>query len=119
MGILTLKIVDDEIEFANNTLTQITGEDALKQRLENRMLLWLGEWFLEPTEGIDWLDILEAKPPDLPQTEKAIRTELEKDPAVVTVDELTLDFTRADRRLVIEWAVTADLGLVRGEVAIT
>ena len=31
MGILTLKIVDDEIEFANNTLTQITGEDALKQ----------------------------------------------------------------------------------------
>ena len=119
MGITTFRIVDEELEFANNALTIISGEEALRQRLNNRMQLWAGEWFLEPTVGIDWLDILEAKPPDLVQTEKAIRDELLDEPAVTAVTELTLDFTRPGRRLTITWAVTADLGLVRGEAAIT
>ncbi len=114
MGILTFKIVDGELEFANNTITVITGAEALKQRLKNRMLLWSGEWFLAPAVGIYWLDILEAKPPDLVQVKKELRDELLSDPAVTVVTEFTLDFDKLNRRLSIAWTVDGDLGLVSG-----
>lgn len=118
MGILTFRIVDRQIEFANNTLTVITGAEALRQRLNNRMLLWLGEWFLTPLEGIDWLDILESKPVDLPEVDRRLRGELLEDPAVVKIVEYESSFDRTIRKLTVSWAVTGDLGLVRGEIAV-
>jgi len=118
MGIIALKIVGDEIEFADNALTVITDAEALRQRLKNRMLLWLGEWFLAPTVGIDWLDILESKPANLVEVDRRLRAELLSDPAVTGITEYESSFDRSARKLTVSWAVTTDVGLVRGEAAI-
>lgn len=51
---LTLAIVDKDIQ-----LSKITNDLALKQRIKNRLSLFLGEWFLDTTAGIDWFSVLE------------------------------------------------------------
>lgn len=45
----TLALINGDL-----TLAKISGADALKQRIKNRLALYLGEWYLEPSAGIDW-----------------------------------------------------------------
>jgi hypothetical protein len=118
MGILTWQITDGQIDFANNTITELTDGDALAQRIENALKLWLGEWFLEPLEGIDWIDLLEAKPANLAEIERVVRATIEADPAITNIIEYDQTFTRATRSLLITFTADGDTGLVRGEVAI-
>lgn len=44
-----------------NTLAQPTpiyGRDAITQLVGASLSLWLGNWFRDPTRGVDWLNVM-------------------------------------------------------------
>ena len=56
------KIVDgDLVELSDRTSQFINGNEEALQYIDNLLKFTLGEFFLEPNEGIDWFRILESK----------------------------------------------------------
>ena len=60
MSLKTLQMIDGELVIQDGSPVWLTGAKAVRQRLENRLSLWKGDWFLDPELGIDWLDILDG-----------------------------------------------------------
>lgn len=118
MGITAWLITDGEIDFSDNTFTEITGTAALAQRLEGKLEMLEGEWEFDLTEGIDWPDILSSKPYSNDDVEPELRETLSSDPAVTGIIELTLTPNNETRKLEIFFKVSSDVGLVEGGVAI-
>lgn len=119
MGIKTWTITNGEIAFVSNTFVEITDEDALAQRLEGRLTMFQGEWFLDATRGINWPDALATKPFRVRDFSPIIRKALLDDPAVVSITRLDITPNNSTRELTVDFEVASDVGLVEGGVAIT
>lgn len=119
MGIMTWAIIDKEIQFVDNSFVDVLDEAALAQRLEGRLKMFEGEWFLDENEGVNWIDALSTKPFRLSDFEPIIRSELLSDPAVKDITKLEITPNNATRVLTIDFEVQSDVGLVQGGVAIS
>lgn len=116
MAIETWNILNGEIQFTSNSFVVLTDRDALAQRLEGRIEMFVGEWFLDSTRGIDWTDILSSKPFRTENIDPIIRAALLADPAVTEILELTFTQDNTTRQLAIDFSVRSDVGLVDGGV---
>ncbi len=96
MALLTWLEKDGEIVFAGGSFVEIFGSRAIRQRLENRIKRFLGGFFTEPDDGIDWIDIL-GNQIDESRLELAIRAELEKDEFVKSIDQVDATIDRKER----------------------
>jgi len=119
MGILDLSVTDKELTFTNNDFATITDEDALAARLEAKLKMFEGEWFLDATLGINWPDALSTKPFRVDDFAAIIRKELGDDPAVTSITSLVITPNNSTRELTITFEVASDVGLVEGGVKIT
>jgi len=102
MALKTLKEIERngirELVFSGGTFSYITGDAAKRQRLENRLRRWQGEFFDDPEQGIDWEDVFNSSV-DVQRIEALIRAELEKDEIVREVLELSADLDRKARKI--------------------
>ena len=109
MGILTLKLDKTfDYVFAKNTFTSLTGELAIVQRISNKILLWLGEWFINSESGFDWEDVFQNAFDESILAEQ-LRAYIQSDEFIEIVTELTV-IIENDKRLgkVVFSAITAD-----------
>lgn len=85
--------------------------DAVRQRVSIRLQLFLGEWFLNTRLGFPYFRDVLVKNPDFGLIRALVRTAVLKDPDVVAVPNVALDFDPVARRLTITLeAVTRDGG---------
>lgn len=94
------------IDLALDTLTgdlDLTGgrvnftqdrAEIIRQRLEARISLFKGTWFLDLTEGVDWLSIIGSK-----DTERARRLVLDEILADPDIDTATLELVVFGREI--------------------
>jgi hypothetical protein len=95
---LTLQIdqttKDLHIDPTSKVPVLIDGKTCLRQRLQNRLALFLGEWILDKTSGMDWLNLYQSKNQN--SIKRAIQTELLKDAEVTSIDSITLKLIETD-----------------------
>lgn len=104
-----------DVMLDNGTFRALTGDDAVVQRIRNRLKLWKAEFYLGPSNGMDWETLLNRKPFSSGLTKAEIRRVLTKDPIVTNVVSLGIEsFDAATRSLVISFQVNTDEGLVTG-----
>lgn len=85
-----LQLVDgDLVDDANGSLVVLEGTSAVIQSLKHSLKLFLGEFFLEPTDGIDWFGIVE-KPFAARKLRDAIIVQLTKEPSIESIESLTI-----------------------------
>lgn len=66
----TIALTDkSDIVIENNTLKVVSGLDALIQRVENKLLLYRGEYHLDTSAGMPWMQDILTKPDNLPALE--------------------------------------------------
>lgn len=53
----TFKMVDGDVVFKNNDLYLVSGQEELRQNIENRLSVNLREWFLNIKMGLDYAAI--------------------------------------------------------------
>ena len=102
-----LKMTDDgDIEIVENGFELVTNDEEIRQRLIQRLRMFLGEWFLDNTLGVPYFQIIFVKgaPTDLIQ-------DLLKDTILQTVGIYSLErfdpieYDPTTRQLAVSFAV--------------
>lgn len=97
------------VDGADAALT--TGLPALAQETDARFSLWVGEWFLNPTEGLPVLQRIVRRGTPLSELAFIFRSALRKIPGVFAVDRLVLVPSRDNTRtLSVEFAARSTRG---------
>jgi hypothetical protein len=96
----------------------IEGADRVAQQVKITLLAFLGEWFLDTTFGVPYLESILVKGPHMPSVETLLRARISAVPDVSRIEYLALDFDQPRRLLDVEFAAVTSLGPIRGSVTL-
>jgi len=91
---------------------EIEGLDAVTQRINNRLKLWKREWFLDRSEGVDWIGIFE-KPFSMVRLKSEISRVLNDDDSVDSIESIEVipDFEK--RKISIDVSVLVNSEVIK------
>lgn len=109
---LKLDITGD-FAIVNGDLVLTSGLDAIRQSLMIRLEFFQGEWFLDITAGLPYLqEILGVKNPNPNVLDAVFRKAILATPGITSINTLTITLDRATRRATVALSVNTDLGLL-------
>ncbi|MDD5774273.1 MAG: hypothetical protein PHX78_12500 [bacterium] len=111
-----IKLVGNDISLVNNHTQTLTDADALAQILKNKMSLWLGEWVLDTTAGIDWLGLFNQRIFLEKRIVSMLRKVLIADTRVTKISTLDVEFKRTTREITVDFEVQTIYGAVTGSI---
>lgn len=76
-----------DLEFTNNSLTFVEGADEVVQRLRQRLRSFLGEWFLNTSLGIPYLQEILKKNPQHGIVDAILKKHILNTPGVIKLLE--------------------------------
>ena len=88
----------------------LTGAELVAQRIQIRLLTWLGEWPLDKSEGIDWRTATTTKPFPLDLVVTLLRREIDTTPGVLRTAIVSAAFDVDTQAAAISYDVTCDDG---------
>lgn len=103
-----------DLDLSTNDLQLVDGVEAIRQELQIRYRFFLGEWFLDPTEGVPYIRDVLKKSPNESQVRAMLAEVARSTPGVAQVDGIDLDLDNATRTLTVSLQLTAD---IEGEIA--
>lgn len=110
---LALSASNHDLVFSeNNDLIIINGAEQVAQQIKCRLKFWLGEWFLDISKGVPYLDSILIKNANLQQIRSIFRTQISGIEGVSKVESLMLNWDRKTRILTVAYEVTTSYGLL-------
>lgn len=94
----------------------IEGADKIAQEIKMNLLTFLGEWFLDETWGVPYLEDILIKNPRMSLVEAILREHIESVPDVEGITSFGLNWDRARRTLNINFACNTLLGPVKDSI---
>jgi len=94
----------------------IGGADKVAQQIKINLLTFLGEWFLDNTLGVPYLEEILIKNPRIPSVETILRNHISGVPNVTRITRFGLGWDRKARTLSVEFACDTDLGPISESV---
>ena len=94
----------------------INNADKIAQQIKMNLLSFLGEWFLDVTYGVPYLEEILVKNPRMASVETILRSHISSVPDVIRIDHLGLSWDRQKRYLFVEFACTTNLGPIKESV---
>lgn len=88
----------------------LTGAELVAQRIQIRLLTWLGEWSLDKSEGIDWRTVTTTKPFPLDLVVTLLRREIDTTPGVLRTAIISATFDADTQAAAISYDATCDDG---------
>jgi hypothetical protein len=98
----------------NGEIKTLTGLSALRQKLKQRLSLFLGTWFLDSSRGVPYFTEILTKPVDSGFVASIISEEIKKEPEVTEIVSLEIDFEANTRKLTYK----ANLKTIHGDTTI-
>src|SRR5690606_17790014 len=86
---------------ADGNLAVVTDAEAVGQHVRQRLQTFLGEWFLDTTAGVPWLDQILGKNYDPALAESVVKAEILATDGVEEILSFSVSFDRATRGLII------------------
>lgn len=100
---------DGDLDLSTNDFQLVDGVDAVRQELQIRYRFFLGEWFLDPDEGVPYVRDVLKKNPNEAQVRAMLVEVAKTTPGVASVDSITLDLDAATRTLTVALDVQSDV----------
>lgn len=100
---MDLKLDDDnDLIIEDGDLVLTTGSEMVTQRIKQRLKTFYGEWFLDKTIGVPYIQQVFEKGADPIIIETAFKNEILADPAIIelTAFEITLNTTTRELQVV-------------------
>jgi len=88
----------------------INGADKVAQQIKITLLAFLGEWFLDVTFGVPYLEEILVKNPHMAAIETILRSHITDVPHVLRLESFALDWDRARRNLGVNFVAITDYG---------
>lgn len=98
-----------DLDLTTNDFQLVDGVDAVRQELQIRYRFFLGEWFLDPTEGVPYVRDVLKKAPNEAQVRALLIEVARTTPGVAAVDNIELDLDVATRTLTVQLDLQADV----------
>lgn len=86
-------------------LQLVSGVEYARQKIRQRLQLFLGEWFLDTRLGVPWFESILVKSPDLKFVQGTLRNVISAVPGVTSVQTVEAAFDRSSRSLTIVYRV--------------
>jgi hypothetical protein len=99
-------------------LPLVRGVDLIRQRLKQRLLTILGEWFLNGEIGLPWFQEFSQKGIDDDRVRALIIRQIAETEGVDEIVEFDFSLDRRARRLVVNFRVTSPEGDIPLELTI-
>jgi hypothetical protein len=93
-------------------LMLVDGAERTAQQIKVTLLAFLGEWFLDESFGVPYLESVLVKAPDRAQLEAIFRARIADVPGVRRVQRLELLIDREHRTLAVDFDANTDAGLI-------
>jgi len=94
----------------------IDGADKVAQQIKITLLAFMGEWFLDVTFGVPYLEEILVKNPHMPTVETILRAHINAVPHVIVINEFSMEFDRARRTLSVNFVCQTDFGAIKQSV---
>jgi hypothetical protein len=104
---------------SNLDATLTKGKDAIKQAIDLRLNLFVGEYFPDITEGTPWYESVFVKPISVDIVASILRTRILAVPGVISCDVVKFSLDPSTRNASIEYSVTTDVGLIVSSTKVT
>jgi len=118
MGIKTLKVVNNDFSFVDDGLETLTGADALAQIIKNRLSMWLGEWFVTPLSGIDYLGLFNQSVFLEDRARVIFRNAILADTRITQITKMDIELNKTTRELTVDFVAESTEGLISGSVTV-
>lgn len=99
-----------------HAIMPINGADKVAQQIKITLLAFLGEWFLDVTFGVPYLEEILVKSPRLAVVETILRAHINNVPHVIRLETFILDWDRVTRNLHVNFVAQTDYGRIENSV---
>lgn len=101
-----------DIVLQNGDIMMIDNAERVAQQILITLRFWLGEWFLNTTDGVPYLEYILIKRPNLSHIQQILTEQIQSVEGVKAVTAMTLDFDQQARKLYVDYTATTDYGLL-------
>ena len=102
IGMAIDQATNDLLLAADGNLKMVTEAEALGQHVRQRLSTFSGEWFLDTTAGVPWLDDILGKSYDPALAESVVKSEILNTDGVTEIKSFSVGFDRNTRGLIIK-----------------
>jgi len=111
-----IDVITGDLEIVGLDLYVIKGADRVRQNLQIKLKLWVGEYFLDTEFGTPYLESILGKQISLSGAVAALKRSIMEVNDVKTITSFNYSFDRAARALTVDFEVSTDYGLIRMSV---
>jgi hypothetical protein len=101
---------DGDLAIEGGGPVYVEDVEAIAQHLRIRLKMFLGEWKLNPLEGIPYYQRVLEKNPDSAVISVLFRKVILGTPGIKSLDDMELELDRSARTLTLSFAATATTG---------
>ncbi len=109
---LLLNRTTHDLELVNYDLSLTDSLPLMQQRLKQSLIFFLGEWFLDETDGVPYYRDILIKSPDRITVESAFKAAILETPGVLELLEFNITYENPVRSLFIAFKVKTIFGNV-------
>ena len=109
---LLLNVTNHDVEVDAYDLSLVEDQGHIAQSLRIRLLLFLGEWFLDTDEGVPFFQDVFKKNPNLGAIEAALKQRILGTPGVTELISFSLEFNESGRQLTVDFEANTTFGVV-------
>jgi hypothetical protein len=109
---IAMNINTNDLVLQDGDLMLIDDAERVAQQILISLRFWYGEWFLNTSDGVPYLEYILIKNPNIAHFRQVLTEAIEQVEGVQSVDSMTIDFDRQGRRLAVDYAVTTNYGLI-------
>jgi hypothetical protein len=103
-------------EVIRHTIVPINGADKVAQQIKITLLAFLGEWFLDVTFGVPYLEEILVKNPQMSTIETILRAHINAVPHVIRLETFLIEWDRVRRTLGVNFVAQTDYGRIKDSV---
>lgn len=122
---IDLKLVTDsadinfhDLDIVNYDLQLVDGIDQVRQKIENRLQFFYGEWFLDNTQGVKLYETVFVKNPNLGLISSVMKSAILDTRDVNSILEYTQEYDPSARSLTVNFKVNTTYGLLESSVTV-
>ena len=109
---IAMDVNTNDIVLQNGDILMIDNAERCAQQVAITLRFWLGEWFLNTTEGVPYLEYILVKQPNMAHIRQIITEQIQSVEGVKAVTDMELTFDQRERSLLVEYTAGTDYGLV-------
>lgn len=109
---IALRANDHDILIKDGDFLLIDNAERVAQQIKVKLLTFLGEWFLDTTWGVPYLEYILVKQPNQELIKQILSEQILSVDDVKSLNALELDYQVKVRTLIINYEVSTEYGLI-------